>query len=104
MPMGGPAQPQCASDRQGRWRPPSRQAHGAHPRPPPPVQVRVAFGWQSLEVWAVGQGHALHLHVPKLWGRILPGKCGVKVNTRTRKLSVCLYKETDAEWRYLKGF
>ncbi|KAL6768595.1 hypothetical protein ACKKBF_B11355 [Auxenochlorella protothecoides x Auxenochlorella symbiontica] len=67
-------------------------------------QVRTAFDWQSLEVWAVGQIQAFHLHVPKLWGRILPGKCGIKVNVRTKKLFVCLYKETDAEWRYLKGF
>lgn len=69
-----------------------------------PVQVRTAFDWQSLEVWVVGQIQAFHLHVPKLWGRILPGKCGIKVNVRTKKLFVCLYKETDAEWRYLKGF
>ncbi|KFM23843.1 Pre-mRNA-processing factor 40-like protein A [Auxenochlorella protothecoides] len=68
------------------------------------LRVRTAFDWQSLEVWAVGQIQAFHLHVPKLWGRILPGKCGIKVNVRTKKLFVCLYKETDAEWRYLKGF
>ncbi|KAK2080569.1 hypothetical protein QBZ16_000423 [Prototheca wickerhamii] len=72
--------------------------------PVPTEQVRSLFGWQSLEVWAVGPSTAFHLHVPKLWARIIPGKCSVKSNTRSKKLYVRLYKERDAEWRYLKGF
>ena len=47
---------------------------------PPGVQVRVLFGVLSLEMWAVGQGAAYHLHLPRLYGRVVPKKCSVKVN------------------------
>lgn len=78
--------------------------HGSTSPGTTPAQVRSLFGWQSLEVWAVGPSTAFHLHVPKLWARIIPGKCSVKSNTKSKKLYVRLYKERDAEWRYLKGF
>ena len=44
------------------------------------MQVRVLFGVLSLEMWAVGQGAAYHLHLPRLYGRVVPKKCKVKVN------------------------
>lgn len=62
------------------------------------------FGWQSLELWVVCPSMAHHLYVPKLWGRILPGKSRVKLNFKKNKVFLCLYKESDAEWKYLKGF
>lgn len=51
----------------------------AHP-PPDPPQVRTLFTPSSLEMWAVGAGAAYRLHLPRLWGRIIPGKCRAKVN------------------------
>ena len=38
------------------------------------------FGAQHLEVWAVGQAAAYHLHLPRLYGRVITKKCRVKVN------------------------
>lgn len=45
-----------------------------------PVQVRTLFGEQRLEMWAVGGAAAYRLHVPRLYGRVIPAKCSVKVN------------------------
>ncbi len=66
-------------------------------------QVRVKFWPTSLEMWAVGNHAAYHLHVPRLYGRVVVKKCMLKVNSRTRKVFLCLCKEADAEWRFLKG-
>jgi hypothetical protein len=49
-------------------------------KPLPVSQVRVMFGERQLEMWAVGQAAAYHLHVPRLYGRIIVKKCKVKVN------------------------
>ena len=51
------------------------------PLPLPLPQVRVLFGERSLEMWAVGQAAAYHLHLPRLYGRLIVHKCGVKVAT-----------------------
>lgn len=38
------------------------------------------FGERHLEMWAVGAGAAYHLHLPRLYGRLIPQKCRAKVN------------------------
>lgn len=42
------------------------------------------FGSQHLEMWAVGASTAYHLHVPKLYGKVVTKKCSVKVNQARR--------------------
>ncbi|KAL4419953.1 hypothetical protein ABPG75_007051 [Micractinium tetrahymenae] len=71
--------------------------------PVPLDQVRVLFGGQHLEMWAVGASVAYHLHVPKLYGKVVTKKCSVKVNQKAKKVYLLLHKECDAEWRFLKG-
>ena len=57
----------------------------------------------SAEVWAVGSAAAYRLHIPKLYGKIFPAKCAVKVNERKRKVFIVLHKIADASWRFLGG-
>ena len=57
---------------------PSHPPHSAAVSYP---QVRVLFGERSLEMWAVGQAAAYHLHLPRLYGRLIAHKCSVKVST-----------------------
>ena len=64
------------------------------------TQVRTRFGEASLEMWAIGQ-RAYQLHVPKLYGTIVPSKC--KLRIRPCKITLQLQKTSDAEWRFLKG-
>ncbi|KDD72145.1 hypothetical protein H632_c3791p0, partial [Helicosporidium sp. ATCC 50920] len=64
--------------------------------------VRTLFGAQSLEVWAVSPAAAHRLSVPKLWGRVVPSRC--RVRTKGARVTVVLHKESDAEWRFLKGY
>ncbi len=47
-------------------------------------QVCTLFGAQSLEMWAVGEAGAYRLHLPRLYGRVLPHKCRAKVNQVSR--------------------
>lgn len=63
-----------------------------HTSPPTRSQVRTLFGTQSLEMWAVGAAGAYRLHLPRLYGRVLPHKCRVKVNQVCRLL--CLFRFT----------
>lgn len=65
--------------------------------------VRTKFGERSLEVWAIGELAAYRVHVPLLYGKILPNRCTVKVNQKKKKVFVVLFKETNSEWRFLKG-
>lgn len=54
-----------------------------NPHPTPnlhPIQVRTLFGEQRLEMWAVGASAGYRLHLPRLYGRVIPKKCSVKVN------------------------
>ncbi|KAL4857085.1 Pre-mRNA-processing protein 40A [Chlorella vulgaris] len=60
-------------------------------------KVRVLFGERQLEMWAVGQVAAYHLHVPRLYGRIIVKKCKFKVNQKARKVFLMLQKDSDAE-------
>lgn len=65
--------------------------------------VRTLVTERSMEVWAVGREGAYHLHVPRLYGRVLPPRTKVKVNEKRKKVYVTMHKETDAEWTFLKG-
>ena len=67
------------------------------------LQVRVKFGEKALEVWAVGAAAAYHLHLPKLYSRVVPARCSFRVSAKSKRLTVLLYKVADAEWRFLKG-
>jgi hypothetical protein len=73
------------------------------PESVPLASVRSLITERSLEVWAVGQEGMYRLHVPRLYGKVLPNRCKIKVNESKKKLYVVLYKEKDTEWRFLKG-
>ena len=73
------------------------------PEAVPIASVRSMITEKSLEVWAIGIEGSYRLHVPRLYGRVIPPKCQVKVNEKKKKVYVMLYKEKDAEWRFLKG-
>ena len=66
-------------------------------------QVRYKFAVQGLEVWAVGAAAAYRLHLPHLYGRVLPAKCAVRVRPGSCRLVVVLRKEADAAWPFLRG-
>ncbi|KAG7668077.1 hypothetical protein NADE_005116 [Nannochloris sp. 'desiccata'] len=68
------------------------------------ASVRSLITERSLEVWAVGNDGMYRLHVPRLYGKVLPSRCKIKVNESRMKVYVVLHKEKDAEWRFLKGF
>ena len=57
----------------------------------------------GVEVWAVGQAAAYRLHLPRLYGRVVPGKCIIKVNSQRQKVYLLLYKLCDAPWPFIKG-
>ncbi|KAK9845259.1 hypothetical protein WJX81_001554 [Elliptochloris bilobata] len=71
--------------------------------PVPREQVRALFAERAVEVWAVGQAAAYHLHLPRLYGRTLPARARIKVNSARRHVYVLLHKEADAAWRFLRG-
>ena len=57
----------------------------------------------AVEMWAVGGSTAFHLHLPKLYGRVVPERCAFKANSQRKKVYLLLHKQADAEWRFLKG-
>ena len=65
--------------------------------------MRCKFGARSLDVGAVGAAAAYRLHVPLLYGRVLPARCSVRVRPASRRLVVVLRKEGDAPWAGLRG-
>ena len=67
------------------------------------AQVHVVFEERSLEVWAEGAIITHHLHVPKLYSRILPARCKVKANSKRMRVYILLHKDSDIQWRFLKG-
>jgi hypothetical protein len=73
------------------------------PESVPLPSVRSLITERSLEVWAVGTEGMYRLHVPRLYGKVLPNRCKIKVNESKKKVYVVLHKEKDAEWRFLKG-
>lgn len=58
---------------------------------------------RELEFWADGTTKTYHMHVPKLYGRILPERCKVKANSKRQRIYVILHKDSDISWRFLKG-
>lgn len=54
-------------------------------------------------MWAEGCNATYHLHVPKLYSRILPQKCKVKANSKRMRIYILLYKGIDIPWLFLKG-
>lgn len=60
-------------------------------------QVRTLFGPDFLEMWAVGGGAAYHLHLPSLYGRLQPKKCGFKVNQVRGEQRLRLWEDTNAQ-------
>ena len=75
----------------------------ALPEPIPLSSVRSLSTERSLEVWAVGELGAYHVHLPRLYGRVLSDRTKVKVNQGKKKVFILLHKEKNAEWGYLKG-
>jgi hypothetical protein len=73
------------------------------PEAVPLASVRSLITERSLEIWAVGNDGMYRLHVPRLYGKVLPRRCKIKVNESKKKVYVVLHKEKDAEWRFLKG-
>ena len=51
----------------------------------------------------MGAEAAYHLHLPKLYSRVVPRRCSFRVSPKSRRLTVLLHKVADAEWRFLKG-
>jgi hypothetical protein len=68
-----------------------------------PGALRCLVTASSLEVWAVGAAAAHRLHVPRLYGRVLPSRCKAVVSARGTRVNVTLHKESDAKWPFLRG-
>lgn len=73
------------------------------PEPVPESSVRSMITERSLEVWAVGKEAAYRVHVPRLYGKIIPARCALKVKESKKRVVVVLFKEKDTEWRFLRG-
>lgn len=67
------------------------------------AQVHLSCKERELEVWAEGSNTTYHLHVPKLYSRILPERCKIKANSKRMRIYILLYKEFDIPWLFLKG-
>lgn len=65
--------------------------------------MHILYKERELEVWAEGCNATYHLHVPKLYSRILPQKCKVKANSKRMRIYILLYKGIDIPWLFLKG-
>ena len=68
----------------------------------PALEVRSVILERSLDVWVIGKAKAYHLHIPKLWGKVVPAKCKTWIS-ESRRLRIVLFKEADGEWKYLRG-
>eukprot|EP00884_Botryococcus_braunii_P017429 jgi/Botrbrau1/436/Bobra.110_2s0086.1 len=66
-------------------------------------KVRTVFLERSLDIWVVGDGKAYHFSVPKLYDRIIPARCKIKLSGSGTRLHVLLHKQSSADWRFLKG-
>ncbi len=60
------------------------------------------FEASSTEIFARGQCFIYHLHLQKMYSKIIPAKCRVKVGREGRHMRVILGKVSDQEWKYLK--
>lgn len=58
---------------------------------------------RELEMWAEGASTAYHLHVPKLYSRIIPDLCRKRSSSKHLKLHITLQKERNIPWKFLKG-
>jgi hypothetical protein len=67
------------------------------------AHVRSVITETSLDVWCIGAQGAYRLHVPKLYGKVLPSRCRVRAKPEKNKVFIILFKEKDAEWRFLKS-
>ena len=56
-----------------------------------------------IDMWAVGNQAAYHICIPKLYQPIVTERCTFKANSQRQKVYLLLHKQSDAEWRFLKG-
>lgn len=73
------------------------------PEPIPKDLVRVRVTSSSLEAWLIGKEVSYHLHVPKMYGRVLPERSRIVTKEEKNRVTIILCKERDAEWHFLKG-
>ena len=73
------------------------------PEPIDAENVRTVILERSIDVWCVGIEGAYHLHVPRLYGRILPDRTQIRARPEKKKVLLVLHKESDTEWKFLKG-
>lgn len=73
------------------------------PEPIARENVRSRITERSLEIWAIGEQGAYRLYVPSLYGKVLPQRSSIIVKESKNRVIICLYKERDAEWRFLKS-
>ena len=66
------------------------------------AQVHAVFGERRVELWAIGK-QAYHLHVPRLYSRVLPEGCSVRADSRRQRVRLLLQKDTKRSWCFLKG-
>lgn len=69
----------------------------------PPQSVRIRVTRTSFETWLVGKKAAYHLHVSKLYGKVVPERTKVVVKEDKNRVVAILHKEKDVEWKFLKG-
>lgn len=69
----------------------------------PQDSVRAKVTCTSLETWLVGKETAYHLHVPKLYGKVLPERTKLVVKEDKNRVIFTLFKEKDVDWKFLKG-
>lgn len=73
------------------------------PEPISKDDIRFRATETSLEAWAVGKEAAYHLHIPKLYGKILPERSKVVAKEGRNRIILILHKEKNSEWCFLKG-
>ena len=57
----------------------------------------------SLEMTAKGSAAEHHLRIARLYGRIIPDRCQIRVNAAKQRVCLMLHKVSDQEWQFLKG-
>ena len=65
--------------------------------------IRMRVTNTSMEAWLLGKKTAYHLHIPKLYGKVLPERSKIISKEGKHRVTLILHKEKDSEWKFLRG-
>ena len=65
--------------------------------------IRMRVTNTSMEAWLLGKKTAYHLHIPKLYGKVLPERSKIISKEGKKRVTLILHKEKDSEWKFLRG-